>query len=145
MSYQTSFEPRTLGRTRVTSRRRFLRAFAAGGLALAAVGLDRAGHAADKPRRFDVAIHRRKVAPAQRVLRVTQGDTVEIVWTTDEATTVHLHGYNIEAKVRPGAPASLIVKARAAGRFPISAHGFGHAPGAAHGETTLLYLEIHPR
>ena len=123
----------------VVGRRRVMCLMAAGGLMLVATR----ARAAETKRRFDVVIRARKVVGKNRVVRVTQGETVELSWTTDEATTVHLHGYDLKAKLRPGAPVSLIVKARAAGRFPITAHGFGH--GGGHREKTLLYLEVHPR
>ena len=75
------------------------------------------------------------------VVRVTQGDQVELRWTTDEATEVHLHGYDIEADLAPGAEQIMSFEARATGRFAIEAHGFGQD----HSDTTLMYLEVLPR
>lgn len=76
----------------------------------------------------------------QQVIRVRQGDDVTIRWSADQALTLHLHGYNIEIKVAPGAPGTMRVHARAAGRFPIEVHA---EKGGR--ETTLAYLEVHPR
>lgn len=37
------------------------------------------------------------------VVRVTQGDDVELRWTTDSAAELHLHGYNVRADLTAGA------------------------------------------
>lgn len=71
------------------------------------------------------------------VLRVTRGETVALRWSSDEALTVHLHGYDIETAVPTGAVATMRLLARAAGRFPIERHG-----RADH--KVLLYLEVRP-
>lgn len=76
------------------------------------------------------------------VVRVTQGDKLEIHWTSDQATELHLHGYNVTTKVDPGDDAIMSINARAAGRFAIESHGFG---ADHHAEKTLLYLEVLPR
>ena len=81
-------------------------------------------------------------------LRVVQGDRIELRWTSDEVATLHLHGYEVEATVAPGAPATMVFEAYATGRFPIVAHGFGKSGGSTttpQREKTLLYLEVHPR
>lgn len=98
-------------------------------------------------RTIELAISGRRVAIPQGsprgagVVRIRRGETVEIVWISDEATTVHLHGYNIETKVEPGASASMRFHARATGRFPIETHGIG-ADRKRH--ITLVYIEVHP-
>ena len=76
------------------------------------------------------------------VVRVTQGESVELRWSTDEATELHLHGYNIKTKVDTDGEAVMNLKARAAGRFAIESHGFGTDH---HAEKTLIYLEVLPR
>ncbi len=76
------------------------------------------------------------------VVRVRQGERVELHWTTDEATELHLHGYNVRTKVDAGGEAVMDVNARAAGRFAIESHGFG---ADHHAEKTLIYLEVLPR
>ncbi len=109
--------------------------------------------------RFSVAINQRRVAAAMRVLRVAQGDTVEITIASDEEAELHLHGYDILVSLEPGKPAILRFEAKFAGRFAIEAHRFGPpgGPGEASGspggrgdarrqrEITLLYLEVYPR
>ncbi len=102
------------------------------------------------------AIHLRikdqKIAGASRTIRVTQGDMVHLRFMSDEATDLHLHGYDIEKLAKPGAPAAFSFKATAVGRFPITSHGakgHGHVGEGSkqkgHRETTLIYLEVHPR
>lgn len=76
------------------------------------------------------------------VVRVTQGDQVEIHWTSNQATELHLHGYNVKTKVESEGEAVMTVEARAAGRFAIESHGFG---ADYHAEKTLIYLEVLPR
>ncbi len=90
-----------------------------------------------KIREFSVEIRGRKVTAAKKTFRITEGDDVRIDWRTDEVADLHLHGYDLHAKAEPGRTVSLTFKAHTAGRFPISAHNFGHA--------TLVYLEIYPR
>ena len=73
------------------------------------------------------------------LLRVTQGDAVEIHWASDKSMTLHLHGYGIEIDVPAAGTAVMSLAARAAGRFPVEVHGVESAA------KTLLYLEVHPR
>jgi FtsP/CotA-like multicopper oxidase with cupredoxin domain len=93
---------------------------------------------------FEVQIKGRKVAPDMNTIRVKQGDSVRIRWTTDEATEVHLHGYNIKTRLEPGKAADMRFKARAAGRFAITSHGFGSHSHGHHDEPTLVYVEVLP-
>ncbi|TMH01136.1 MAG: hypothetical protein E6H67_17810 [Betaproteobacteria bacterium] len=110
-----------------------------------------AGAPADSPvaaRTFDLRIEQRRLAGGASTLRVVQGDRIELRWTSDEVATLHLHGYEVEATVAPGAPATMVFEAYATGRFPIVAHGFGKSGGSTttpQREKTLLYLEVHPR
>lgn len=102
-------------------------AFAAATLALAA------------ERAFDLALAGGKLAGERSTLRVAKGDTVELRWSSDRRTVLHLHGYDLEATVSPGAPANMKFTARIAGRFPVTEH----THGAGH-HRALLYLEVHP-
>lgn len=92
-----------------------------------------------EPRTIDLAIRDGQLPKEQQLVRVRQGDEVTLRWTTDRLFTVHLHGYDIEAKLAPGAPVSMRFTARATGRFPIEIHG------ARGEERTVVYLEVHPR
>lgn len=96
--------------------------------------------------RAEIAIKDRKVV-GSNVARVTEGQSVELHWTTDETVELHLHGYDIEATVKPGASATMSFKAHATGRYPVTSHGFGdsHSHGGGHSEQTLFYVEVHPK
>jgi len=111
------------------NRRHFITAAAA----IALIGPARAG----ERREVNLRIRGRKVINAEQTLRFTEGDEIRLLWSSDEAVDLHLHGYDLHAKAAPGADAVIAFRATTAGRFPISAHNFGHQ--------TLIYLEIHPR
>ena len=79
--------------------------------------------------------------PADRqVIKVQQGDEVTLRWTTDAPLTVHLHGYDLERALVPGAPVEMRFPARATGRFPVERHGSRGSP-----DSSLCYLEVYPR
>ena len=71
------------------------------------------------------------------VLRVRQGTAVELRWTTDTATDLHLHGYGVVSHATVGGEAVMAFVAEATGRFPIEAHDLGNR--------TVLYVEVLPR
>jgi hypothetical protein len=91
--------------------------------------------------RFELEIKERKVV-GDDVIRVTQGQIVEMVWTTDEETSVHIHGYEIHIPTSPDKPAEVTFEAHATGRFPVTSHGFAEAAGKMH--QMLLYFEVYP-
>jgi hypothetical protein len=93
--------------------------------------------------RIEITIHNRRVVREDNVIRVTQGEKVELVWTTDESASLHLHGYDIEFNVTPLAPTPVAFIAHATGRFPVTSHGFQNQQG--HGHDTLLYIEVYPK
>jgi hypothetical protein len=90
-----------------------------------------------EPRRFDLRIENGRIANNVKTVQVQQDEAVELSWSADRRTDVHLHGYNIEVTVNPGQTEVMAFRARATGRFPIEAHGARH--------TVLFYLEVHPR
>ena len=129
-----------------------LAAFATPGFQVAGAAEQAAAGAQSEPppaRVFELRVEKRRLSGGVRTLRVFKGERIELRWTSDEATTLHLHGYDIEAAIVPGTPAIMSFEAYATGRFPLAAHGFGKregSPGAAtQQEATLLYLEVHPR
>jgi FtsP/CotA-like multicopper oxidase with cupredoxin domain len=89
---------------------------------------------------FELSVHNGELPVEQRVLRVRQGDDVTLRWTTDEALTLHLHGYDIEQRLTPHKPVQMRFTAGATGRFPIESHAHGRG-----GERTLAHVEVHPR
>lgn len=100
------------------------------------------GEGGQTVRRMEFLISGREVQRDRNSLRVTQGETVEMVWEGDEAGSLHLHGYDIEFEILPGEPTIVTFEAHATGRFPITSHGFGEELGHGHG--ALLYLEVYP-
>jgi hypothetical protein len=93
---------------------------------------------------FDLRIERGQVPANMRLIRVEQGDSVKLRWTADRPTILHLHGYDIETKVAPGAVAEMPFTARATGRFPVSVHKPQAGGGHAH-DPPLVHVEVHPR
>jgi len=79
-----------------------------------------------------------------RLIRVKQDDVVKLEWSTDKPMTVHLHGYDIEQELKPGAATQMTFTARATGRFTIEPH-IGKTPsgGHAHGDV-LVTIEVYP-
>jgi hypothetical protein len=94
---------------------------------------------------FDLRIENGKVAPSMRLVRVKQGDAVKLRWTSDKPIALHLHGYDIETKVEPGAVAEMAFAAHATGRFPVEEHKPNAKGGHSHGEAPLVRIEIRPR
>ena len=115
------------------------RAVVLGGLAAAGLLLF-ARPAPAEPRLFELSVRAGALPEDSRVVRVRQGDDVTIRWTTDKPLTIHLHGYDLEAKLTPGKPVSMRLAARATGRFAIEVHAHGSDK-----ERTIGYLEVHPR
>jgi hypothetical protein len=95
------------------------------------------GAAIAEPRIVDLAIKNGRLPENRRLVRVRQGEEVILKWTADRAVVLHLHGYDIEAKVSPAAPIEMRFTATATGRFPIELHTETHA--------TIGHLEVHPR
>ena len=94
-------------------------------------------------KRIELVISERKVQLEEKTIRVTQGESLELVWESDETAELHLHGYDISFEVSPEAPAIVTFEAHATGRFPVTSHGFGGEHG--HGHEALLYIEVYPQ
>ncbi len=109
-------------------------------------GLSLANPQEEKPEaepdvRIEIHIVNREVVGDQ-LIRVTQGQIVEMTWTTDEETQVHIHGYEIHIPTSPDTPAKVTFEAHATGRFPVTSHGYGDEYGLMH--QMLLYFEVYP-
>ena len=88
--------------------------------------------------RFELYIHEGKVIIDDQTIRVTQGDHIELNWSSDKSIELHLHGYDIHTYVAPNSPAIMHFMAHATGRFPVEMHGKSdHA--------ALIYIEVHPK
>ena len=75
----------------------------------------------------------------EETLKVRRGDQVQVSLVSDQPMVLHLHGYDIDAKVAPAAPALLTFKADVAGRFPVHEHR--HGPG---NHRAVMFIEVHP-
>jgi len=119
--------------------RRLLVLIAAIGLMAALLGSRTAVRQAQgqSPQRFDLRIENGRLAGSLKTIRVQLNDAVEINWSADRRTVLHLHGYNIETIVDAGESQTMSFTARATGRFPIETHGVRH--------TVVIHLEVHPR
>lgn len=102
-------------------------------------------------REFELSIRERRVdaGAGAPTIRVKRGETVVLRWRTDEALSLHVHGYDLRAQLSTATPAAIRIEAGVAGRFPITAHDFGTAAARdarpnKHRELTLLYLEVLP-
>jgi hypothetical protein len=62
------------------------------------------------------------VSPPPGRVKVAVGQTVRIEVSSDHDDTVHVHGYDIEAPSRPGAPATITFVANRSGLFEVESH-----------------------
>jgi hypothetical protein len=94
---------------------------------------------------FALKIEHGQVPANVRLIRVMQGDTVKLEFSTDQRQFAHLHGYEILMEVMPGKVTELAFTANLTGRFPVHLHA-GPAEGDDHGhEETLVTIEVYPR
>ena len=93
---------------------------------------------------FDLRIERGRVAENMSVIRVKQRDVVRLRWSTDRPIVLHLHGYDIERKIEPGAIGVMEFAAHSTGRFPVEVHRSSEAGGHSHGEAPLVRIEVYP-
>src|SRR5205807_8293465 len=85
-----------------------------------------------------------RVPDNMRRIRVKQNDVVKLEWSTDKPISVHLHGYDIEQDIKPGAVSEMTFVARATGRFTVEPHiGKTQSGGHAHGDIVVT-IEVYP-
>jgi len=95
---------------------------------------------------FNIEIEGGRVPDTMRLIRVTEGDVVKLRWTSDQPLVLHLHGYDIEKRVAPGAITEFGFTAYATGRFPLHIHEQGAAAGGhAREDLPLATIEVYPR
>lgn len=109
-----------------------------GMVVLALLGLFAVPVQAQELRRFDLRVEGGKLVGSERTIRVTEGDQVELRWSSDRKLGIHMHGYRLDVAVTPGEDAVMDFTAANTGRFPFEAH-----MGDTH--RILLYLEVYPR
>ena len=100
---------------------------------------------AAEPQVFELEVIARKAKGGARTVRIMQGERVTLRVRSDEAMTIHVHGLEREAAVKPGVEAMVEIDGRSTGRFPVTAHLHGAPAGKKAAEPTLLYLEVHPK
>jgi hypothetical protein len=71
-----------------------------------------------------------------RTIEVQKGDTIRFTVSSDQSDEVHVHGYDLERPVGPGAPARFSFTADADGIFEVELHGSG---------AQIASLEVQPR
>ena len=93
---------------------------------------------------FVLPIENGRVPANMRRIRVKRGDAVKLQWSTDRRLTLHLHGYDIENEVVPGAVTDMTFTALATGRFTVEPHMAKQPSGGhAHGDA-LVTIEVYP-
>jgi hypothetical protein len=93
----------------------------------------------------DLRLENGRVAKAMQLIRVKQGDAVRLRWTTDRPIVLHLHGYDIERKVEPGAVTEMAFTAIVAGRFSVEEHRPETKGGHSHGEAAIVRIDVLPK
>ena len=86
--------------------------------------------------------NRQVIEPKTQRLVVTKNTLLNIRWHSDEAGTLHLHGYDINVHLQANTTVSMQFLAKATGRFAVTSHGF--AGETSHGHRAMLYIEVHP-
>lgn len=76
----------------------------------------------------------------EKTLLVAQSDEVTIVFQSDQAIGLHLHGYDLRWEIAASEALSLSFVAEYSGRFPVEAHGLSN-----HTAEPLFYLEVYPQ
>jgi hypothetical protein len=95
-----------------------------------------AGSPAQQSSVFELVVRAGKLASGPSVLRVHEGERVNLLVKSDSSDEVHLHGYDLHARLAPGATANLEFTANHTGRFGLELHN-------VHSE--LAALEVYPR
>ena len=85
---------------------------------------------------FEIVLAQGRLVSGPAVLRVRQGEKLTVRVSSDTSDELHLHGYDLHARVSPEAPAVLQITADRTGRFGLELH-------KAHKE--LGTLEVYPQ
>ena len=88
------------------------------------------------PKAFDLVIKGGRLVEGPTVIQVHQGDDVIIRLLSDAADELHLHGYDLHIKTKPGQTVSLQFTAARTGRFGYELH---------HAKAELGALEVYPQ
>lgn len=99
---------------------------------------------AESKNTYSVKISKRQVVGKNKI-QIFYGDTITLLWQTDENVELHLHGLDIKKTVITDKITPMLIKARATGRFPVTSHGFSGEKKHTHGKGALFYIEVHPK
>ena len=93
---------------------------------------------------YALTIANGRVPDNMRLIRVKQNDVVKLEWSADKPMSIHLHGYDIETAVAPGAVSEMTFTARATGRFTVEPH-LAKTPSDEHAHGDILVtIEVYP-
>lgn len=84
-------------------------------------------------------------ARPDKVIPFKQGEKVTINITADEPMEIFLHGYDVEASVKPGTTSTLQFTADVLGRFVLMIHSLGEGDGEKRVEILLGLVDVLPR
>lgn len=82
---------------------------------------------APEPAPMEIVLRDHRVEGGVQTIKVKTGDTIRFLVSSNAADEIHFHGYDIEQKVRPGAPARFEAKADLEGIFEVESHEAEHA------------------
>lgn len=88
------------------------------------------------PHAYEMVIEHGTKRSGPEVMQVIEGDEVTLTLRSDHADELHVHGYDLHAKVKAGVPTVLNFKANRTGRFTLELH---------HSNLELGALEVSPR
>lgn len=78
---------------------------------------------APEARTIPVVVRAGVMTPAE--IAVTEGDSITLSITSDRTFNFHLHGYDLERDIAPGAATTLTFPATLTGRFEVEDEGAG--------------------
>ena len=85
---------------------------------------------------FDLEIKDGRLASGKSVIQVHRGEQVVLRFKSNTADELHLHGYDLYARITPQETAVLEFSANRTGRFTLELH---------EAQTELGALEVYPR
>ena len=85
---------------------------------------------------FDLEIKDGRLASGKSVIQVHRGEQVVLRFKSNTADELHLHGYDLHARITPQETAVLEFSANRTGRFTLELH---------QAQTELGALEVYPR
>lgn len=106
----------------MTTRRRLLTSIPPALVALALTAGCQSQAAPAGPVELKVTIAGGRVEPSGAQVDVPRGATVHLTATSDQADTIHVHGFDREVEVGPQKPADITFVADKVGRYEVETH-----------------------